>query len=162
VLREELGGTYTVGAGGHLVRQPRQLFRSEVHFTCAPENVTKLVDAVKAEIATAKAKGPAPEYTEKVKVAQRRSLEEAVRTNGYWMGELVDHDRYGDDPRQILDEKKLIEALDSKGMQEAAKRYFPDDRVLLGLLEPAKEAPAKAKPASLRQTEKGAPASIAH
>jgi zinc protease len=149
VLREELGGTYTVGAGGHLIRQPRQLFRSEVHFTCAPENVTKLVDAVKTEIAAAKAKGPAPEYTEKVKIAQSRSLEEALRSNGYWMGELVDHARYGEDPRLILEQKKLIDALDSKGMQEAAKRYFPDDRVLLGVLEPA-EAANKAKPAALR------------
>jgi zinc protease len=149
-LREELGGTYSVSVGGHLVRKPRQVFRSEVHFNCAPENVTKLVDAVKAEIATAKAKGPPPENIEKVKIAQNRSLEQSLRSNGYWMGEIVNRARYNEDPRLILEQKKLIDGLDAKGLQQAAKHYFPDDRVLFGLLEPAATTtptPAPAKPA---------------
>ena len=69
-----------------------------------------------------------------------------MRSNGYWLGELVKHVRYGTDLRRILDEKKLIETLDGPSMQKAAKRYFADDRVLFGLLEPAGTAQAKGTP----------------
>jgi zinc protease len=137
VLREDLGGTYTVGVGGSLIRQPRETYRSEVNFTCAPENRAKLIEAVNTELAAAREKGPAAVYIDKVKIAQRRILEEDLRNNGHWMSELASHARYGTDPRRILEEGKLIESLDAAGLATAAKKYFDPRRVLIATLEPA-------------------------
>jgi zinc protease len=139
-LREDLGGTYSVSVAGHLVRKPRQRYRSEIQFGCAPENVDKLVAAVKAELAAFKAKGPPPEVLEKVRTAQTRALEESLRTNGFWLGWLAQHARDGSDVRLILEEKKLIDTLDARRMQEAARRHFADANVLQGVLEPEASA----------------------
>ncbi len=139
-LREDLGGTYSVSASGYLIRRPRQRYRSEIRFGCAPENVDKLLAAVKAELETIKRQGPAPEIVEKVRVAQRRDLEEGLRNNGWWLGWLGEHARYGSDPRLILAEKQLIDTLDARGMQEAARRHFAEGRLLIGVLEPSTTA----------------------
>jgi zinc protease len=136
-LREDLGGTYSVAVAGYLIRKPLQRYRSEIRFGCAPENADKLLDAVKAELALVKAKGPAAEIVEKVRTGQSRALEEALRTNGYWLGMLADHARHGTDVRLILEEKKLIDALDVRGLQDAARRSFAEERLVVGVLEPA-------------------------
>jgi zinc protease len=152
VLREDLGGTYTVGVDGDLIRWPIGLARTNVNFTCAPDNIAKLSDAVKSEIQAAKTRGFGPDYLTKVKAAQRRSLEVSVRTNGYWAGWLTEHYRAGTDPKAILDEPKLIESLDGPALQEAARRHFDDRQKMMGVLKPAAaEGPPKAARRTTRQ-----------
>jgi zinc protease len=143
VLREDMGGTYTIGVDGDLVRWPASFARANVNFTCAPDNVGKLSDAVAAEILAARTKGFEPSYLDKVKAAQRRSLEEAERTNGYWVGWLTEHYRAGTDPRQVLQERKLIETLDLAALQAAARRYFDDKQKLVGVLKPLSPSSAR-------------------
>jgi zinc protease len=143
VLREDLGGTYGVRVSADLSRRPVQRGRTDVNFSCSPENATKLTDAVYTEIRSAKQKSVGPDYIDKVKAAQRRSLEEAVRTNGYWLGHLGEHYRYGTDPRLVLEEPKLIERLDAAGLQAAAVQYFDEKRQMKGVLLPAVSAPLK-------------------
>ncbi|HEY0709238.1 MAG TPA: insulinase family protein, partial [Polyangia bacterium] len=159
VLREDLGGTYTVGVGGNLIREPRASYRSEVQFTCAPENRSKLVEAVEKELAAARTKGADAVYIDKVKIAQRRILEEELRNNGHWMSELTNHARHGTDPRRILEEGKLIESLDAASLATAAKKYFDPRRVLVATLEPAQAAPSpSAKPGDKPAAPAGSPA----
>ena len=143
VLREDMGGTYTIGVDGDLIRWPASFARANVNFTCAPDNVGKLSDAVAAEILAARTKGFEPSYLDKVKAAQRRSLEEAVRTNGYWLGWLTEHYRAGTDPRQVLQERKLIETLDVAALQAAARRYFDDKQKMVGVLKPLSPSSAR-------------------
>jgi zinc protease len=143
VLREDMGGTYTIGVDGDLIRWPATFARANVNFTCAPDNVAKLSDAVAAEISTAKSKGFDPTYLDKVKAAQRRALEEGERTNGYWVGWLTDHYRAGTDPRQLLQERKLIDTLDGPALQAAARRYFDDKQRLVGVLRPLSPSSAR-------------------
>ena len=144
VLREDLGGTYTVGVDGDLIRWPQPFYRANVRFSCSPDNIAKLTDAVYSEIRAAKAKGFGEDYLTKVKAAQRRSLEESVRTNGYWLGWLTEHYRAGTDPRAVLDEPKLIDSLDGAALQAAARRYFDDKQQMVGVWKPAGGAPAAA------------------
>ena len=146
ILREDLGGTYGVSVSGGLSRRPAPLYQTNVTFSCAPDNVAKLTEAVFTEVRRAKKEGFASEYLDKVKAAQRRSLEVAVRQNGYWLGRLSEHYTYGTDPRLILAENELIDGLDGKALQEAASRYFEEARLLEGVLEPA-DPPAAASAA---------------
>ena len=136
-----MGGTYTIGVDGDLIRWPMTFARANVNFTCAPDNVGKLSDAVAAEITAARTKGFEASYLDKVKVAQTRSLEEAERTNGYWIAWLTEHYRAGTDPRLVLQERKLIETLDLAALQAAARRYFDDKQRMVGVLKPAVESP---------------------
>jgi zinc protease len=151
VLREDLGATYGVSVSGNVFRRPYEGNEAQIDFTCAPENVPKLLETVYREIRAVQKDGFSPAYVEKVKATQLRALEEALRTNDYWLDQLVEHYRYGTDPRFILEEKKLIEAMDAKSLQAAAQRYFDEKQQLVGVLEPATPAPSAAKaPAASR------------
>ena len=46
VLREDLGATYNVSVTGDLFRRPYERREAQIVFTCAPENVPRLLDAV--------------------------------------------------------------------------------------------------------------------
>jgi zinc protease len=137
ILREELGGTYGVEVSGQLERRPAPLYRTDVHFTCAPENVDRLVEAVDTEIRAARERGFSPEQLEKVKTAQRRALEVASRNNGYWLSRLAEHYRYRTDPRLILGEAQLIDTVDGAAARAAAGIYFDGRGRLLGIQRPA-------------------------
>jgi zinc protease len=150
VLREDLGGTYGVGVDGDFNRRPQSYAQTDIRFTCAPDNVDKLMAAVQREVRQAKQQGFAEDYLTKIKLAQRRAREEAVRTNGFWLARLAEHTRFGTDPRNVLEEPKLIEALTGEGLKAAARRYFEDDRRMLGILRPA--AAAAAAPAAKAAT----------
>ena len=137
VLREDLGGTYGVRVGGSLSRRPVPYYRTDVNFSCSPDNVGKLTDAVYTEIRAARDKGLADDYLAKVKAAQKRSLEEAIRTNGYWLSRLSEHLSFGTDPKLILEEGKLIDLVDGPSLKAAAARYFDEKRQIKGVLRPA-------------------------
>jgi zinc protease len=95
------------------------------------------VAATLRELDSAKRGQLAPAYADKVRAAQRRALEQSLRNNGYWLGQLVDHYRYGTDPALILRERELIDAVTPERLAEAAGRYFSDKRYVMGVLRPA-------------------------
>src|SRR4029079_15812511 len=105
-------------------------------FTCAPENVDRMVEAVEAEVKAAQERGFSPEHVDKVKNAQRRALEVAVCNNGYWLTRLADAYRYGTDPRQILEDARLIDSVDAAAVKAAAAVYLDGRRSLLGIQRP--------------------------
>lgn len=140
VLREDMGGTYSVNVSGGLQRRPFEGYRVGVTFSCAPGSVDKLVEAVFREIEAAKTGSLGAPYLEKVQSAQRRALAQATRTNGFWIHRLLDHTRYGTDPRAILREQELIAGLTAPRITQAAGRYFDRKRYVLGVLRPGATA----------------------
>jgi zinc protease len=159
VLREDLGGTYGVQVGGGLSRRPVEYYRTDVNFSCSPDNVAKLTDAVYSEVRAAKDKGLGDDYLNKVKAAQKRALEEAVRSNGYWLGRLSEHWTYGTDPKLILEEPKLVDLVDGAALKAAAARYFDEKRQIKGILRPASGvAPASPAPSAPPRPGARAPA----
>ncbi len=145
-IREELGATYGVRVSGGLVRRPREAYRIDVVFSCAPDRVDQAIAAVWKEIDKARTGGLGPAYVEKVQAAQRRALEEGERTNGFWLAHLADHYRHGTDPRQILEQRKLIDALTAARLQTAVGRYFDKNGYVLGVLKPDGAPAAAAAP----------------
>jgi zinc protease len=143
VLREDLGGVYGVSVGDGLSRWPREEYSFTVSFGCAPENVEKLKKAVFDEVKALQEKGIADTYIEKVKRSRQRSLEVAMKDNGFWDRELSNAYRFGDDPRLIVDTQSLIDKVSSARVQAAAKTYLRDQYVL-GVLNPEPGTPAAA------------------
>jgi zinc protease len=161
VLREGMSGVYNVGVTGDLQRRPREEFQTSVAFGCAPENVDGLVAATLHELDEARRGKLAPAYADKVRAAQRRALEQSQRNNGYWLGQLVDHYRYGTDPTLILREGELIEDVTPARLAEAAARYFSDKRYVMGVLRPASPAVSSTAAPGKRPSPAPAPATAA-
>jgi len=142
-LREELGGTYSVGVGYNPWIPYRRYGTTSVGYGSSPENADPLLKRVMDEIARFQAEGPTDEEVAKIKELERRSLEKGLEQNGYWLGSFSTLDLLGWDPARILERKERIEALSGKAMQEAVVKYFPADHYAAVTLLPENLKPAE-------------------
>jgi zinc protease len=136
ILREELGGTYSVGVNYDSTLPQRGYGAMRVQFGSAPENVEKLTGAVIKEVERLKREGPSAEDLAKVQELERRDLEEATKQNSYWLGSLQTVHMLGWDPVGITRRQQRIEKLSAPVLQEMFRKYFPLDRHTVVTLEP--------------------------
>jgi zinc protease len=139
-LREDLGGTYTVSAGGGILRQPREEYQFSVSFGADPDRLEDLVAVAWQEIERIQNEGPTAEDIEKVRETQRRSKETSLERNGWWAGRIMRADRYGDDLEEIPS-FELIDGITGAMVQEAAQRYLRRDNYVRVSLYPAEPIP---------------------
>lgn len=140
-LREELGGTYTVGVGGSVGRDPYARYQVNIDFGSAPERVDELVRVVMAEIDTVRAVGVPQDVIDKVRESFRRSRETELRENSTWLVRLMTYDRNGWDPRQIT-ENLAATSISTERVRNAARLYLDPARRVQVSLVPEGPAPA--------------------
>lgn len=147
VLREELGGTYSVSVGSSFSWRPAGQYRLSISFGSDPERADELLAAVYEEIDRLKISPPDEAEVNDVLEAQRRAWETNQESNSWWLSVLDGRYRY------LLDQSDgrypsgdvLLETLPTYGadldaltpprIQELARRYFDqDNRVRVTLL----------------------------
>jgi zinc protease len=141
ILREDMGGVYGVQVGGGITRRPRQEYRLNVSFGCAPDSVEKLKQAVFDELAAIQKDGVKDEYIHKIKEARRRAHEVDLKSNAFWIRELERAYTFGDDPRLIPDIEPMVGKVSSDRVRAAAKKYANTKQYVLGVLEPEAAKP---------------------
>jgi zinc protease len=135
-LREELGGTYSVGVG-YSNTQPQPGYGSMmVEFGSAPENVDKLVKVVLEETATLRASGPSEQEVKNTQEMERRDLETSMRQNAYWLNSLQTVHVLGWNPVRIAARMERAASLTQENIHAAFKKYFPEDRYTVVTLLP--------------------------
>lgn len=139
-LREELGGTYTVGVSGSVGRDPYSRYSLNIDFGSAPERVDELVRVVLAEIDTVRAAGVPADVVDKVRESFRRSREVEMRENGTWIVRLMTYDRSGWDPR-LIPENLVASTVTSQRVRDAARLYLDPARRVQVSLVPESTAP---------------------
>jgi zinc protease len=142
-LREELGGTYSVGVGASPERIPRPEYSFTVSFGSAPERADQLTKAVFAQIDSVKAVGASADDLTKVKEMQIRGWETNLKQNGFWLSQLVAYDEAGEDPRAILDYRATIGRLTAERIRDAAQRYLNAGNYVRVTLYPEQAGAAK-------------------
>lgn len=138
VLRQELGGTYSVGVFSSISRYPPQRYSLQIRFGAAPARLDSLVETVFAEIAKFQHNGPTAEEVEKVQEADRRTHEANLRENGYWIGRLEADAKYGLEPGFTLSFDQRVDSLTAVTLRDAAKHYLTTDHYVRVSLYPAK------------------------
>ena len=146
ILREQLGGTYSVGVGYSNTSPVPGYGTTSVQFGSSPENVEKLQAAVMAELDRLRREGPSATDVQAVKEAEKNGLQEAMRENGYWQGSLMAMHVLGRDARRILQRAERAESLTQENIHAAIRKYFPPERHTIVTLLP--EAQQTAKPAA--------------
>ncbi|MEQ1909173.1 MAG: insulinase family protein [Vicinamibacterales bacterium] len=136
LLREELGGTYSVSVDFSSTQPQSGYGTTSVQFGSAPENVDKLVAGVLGELAQIKREGPSAEDVQKVKEGEKRDLETSMRQNGYWLNSLQTLHLFGWDPTRIIHRAERTELLTRENIQDALRKYFPTDRYTVMTLVP--------------------------
>ncbi|MBP0904950.1 insulinase family protein [Mariniflexile gromovii] len=109
-----------------------------VNFSCAPENVDKLIAKVFEEINKIKENGATPEDLNKIKEAEIANAKEYLEINGYRSYKLKEVYESGLNFESILDYQSGIDKLNSKTFQDAANTYFDDNNYAEFILIPEK------------------------
>jgi zinc protease len=136
VLREDLGQTYTVGVGLNQALPQRGGGHIDVRFGAAPDNLKPMVDRTLQEIQKLQQAPPSADLTNRAKESARRTFEESLRTNAYWLGRLRTVRLFGQDPALILTRNERIDSVTPQVLQDTFKKYFPLDRYTVVTLRP--------------------------
>jgi zinc protease len=136
ILREQLGGTYSVGVGYSNTSPVPGYGSTSVQFGSSPENVEKLQAAVMAELDKLRKEGPTASDVQAVKEAEKNSIQEGLRENGYWQGSLQALHLLGRDPVGILRRIERADSLNQQNIHEAIRKYFPMERHTIVTLMP--------------------------
>ncbi len=145
LLREDKGGVYGVGVFGDMTRLPKQTFSSGVSFTCSPDNVSDLIQASLDEIKRLQTDGPSTDNLEKVRETFLRNFEKGLKEDSFWLSNLAFY-RENELPfTEILKSPDRAKALTAKKVQDAARKYFSTENLLIARLlpEPIKSASGK-------------------
>jgi zinc protease len=136
-LREELGGVYSVSAQPAVFERPVESYQISVNFTCDPDRLDELVDAVFEQIEILKQDGATEDEMGKIKEQQRRNRETQKESNSFWVSEISFHYTHEDeDLLDILKYEEMIEAIDGSDIQKAANLYFDKNRFIKAVLNP--------------------------
>jgi zinc protease len=138
-LREGMGGTYSPSAGARVQPWPQPQYSMRLNFTSDPARAKELADAAFKQVDTLRKQGPSETNLAKAKEQEKRSHEEELRQNGYWLSVLNDYafDPKTSDPGVALRTDAIIDNLTVKDIQAAAQEFLRDDRYVKVVLYPA-------------------------
>jgi zinc protease len=141
ILREELGGTYSVSVQAGYEKQPRQEFALHVDFGSAPDRAEELVKRVMADIDALKQSGPTDRQVADTKAQFIREHETNIRNNAYLLTQIAVKYQFGeaDELPVLFDLASLYEKLDAAAIHAAAKEYLNTSRYVKVMLFPEKK-----------------------
>lgn len=147
VIREKLGGSYSVSVGAQIDKIPTPRARMRVGFGCDPEKVDELIAAVEAEVEALRTELVDELYITKVRELQLRQRETAIKTNGFWQYVLAFFEENGEDPYVLFEFEDYVNLVTRELVKEQANLYFGvEDKAVFVLLpetmEPAPEEDA--------------------
>ncbi len=134
-VREELGGTYSIGIGASASALPDPEYQVTVWFSSDPERADELFDEVLIGVDWA-LDGAEQSYLDKAKEILRSSREEQLRRNGFWLGQIRGAVQRGEPFQAIAGFDERLDALTLEQVAEAARRYLSRDRYVRVVLLP--------------------------
>ncbi|HSE36938.1 MAG TPA: insulinase family protein, partial [Blastocatellia bacterium] len=123
-IREELGGTYSIGARASYQRIPKPEYSISIQFGCAPERADDLVKRVFEEIEKFKTSGPTDKQVADEKEALLREFETSSKLNNYLVNQLSMRYQSEEDPAGLWNIPDYYRKIDGAMIQQAAKKYL--------------------------------------
>ena len=136
ILREELGGTYSVGVGYSDTTPMPGYGTITVQFGSSPDNAPKLTAAVLTEMERLRREGPSASDVASVKETEKRDLETSLQQNNYWLGSLQTMHMLGRDARRINQRIERADSLSVENVHEMIRKYFQAGRYTVVTLMP--------------------------
>jgi zinc protease len=149
ILREKLGGTYSVNVGYSNTSPQPGYGTTSVQFGSSPENVESLTAAVMTELDRLRREGPSAADVQAVKEQEKNGLQESLLQNSYWLGSLQTMHLLERDPRRILQRLERADSLSVENIHAAIRKYFPAERRTVVSLMPEIQGSGGTAPASL-------------
>lgn len=135
-VREDASGTYGVRVSASAIKSPLEKYTLNIGFSCDPVRVEELTAIVFEVIEEIKTSLASEENLTKIKEGFRRTYEESLKENSYWLGIMDAVYRYNLDSAYLLDKPSRNEALSSDSIYEAAIKYLNTDNYFKAVLYP--------------------------
>ncbi|MBK7867424.1 MAG: insulinase family protein [Ignavibacteriales bacterium] len=107
VIREELGGSYSVSASTTYNKYPEPVFNNSVYFNCDPARVNELVNRVMLMIDSLKTSFADEATLTKAKENQYKEIDDTFQDNGSILNLISSYLLFDADLKDFLQEKKL-------------------------------------------------------
>ncbi len=137
-VREELGGTYSIGVNANGSSLPDQEYLVSIIFGSDPSRAEELFGEVMVEADWLR-EGGEQNYLDTVKELLRTSRQEQLRENGFWLSQIQASAQRDESFTDITSFDELLDALTLEQVAAAAQRYFTDDRYVRVVLLPEEE-----------------------
>jgi zinc protease len=123
-LREDLGGTYSVGVGAGYTKIPRQEYTLNIGYGSSPDRADALYARVIEEIERLRKTPPADQVVNDVREVLLREHETAVRENEFFVRELAVRYQLGEDLDELNRLTEYYRGVTPASIQQAAQQYF--------------------------------------
>jgi zinc protease len=124
VLREDLGGTYSVSVSPNYTKIPREEYSLYIEFGCSPARTDDLIKTVFDQIEQFKSTGPTDKQVADVKETFLRDYETQAKQNSFFLNELSNRYRNGEDLAPLFNLADYYRRLSPAIIQDAAKTYL--------------------------------------
>jgi len=138
-IREDLGGTYSIGASPTYRKIPNPEYSITIQFGCDPQRTDALVARVLQEVDQFKANGPTEKQLTDEREALLRDFETNTKQNGYLLTQIGVKYQFGEDPVTLWSIPEYYKKLDGPMIQLAAKTYLSSTNRVTVTLFPEKK-----------------------
>lgn len=135
-VRERASGTYGVNVSASAIKFPKEEYHLSIGFSCDPVRVEELLKIVFEVIKELRESESSEDNLHKIKEGFRRSYEESLKENTYWLGLMDAVYRYKLDSNYLLDKKSRINNLSLEIILDAANKYLNTDNYFKAVLYP--------------------------
>ena len=135
-IREEKGGTYSVGVGGRVKADYTPSYQLIVLFDTNEQMADELSQIVIDEIKTIANEGPNKEDVEKTRKYLLKEYENQVQMNGNWIDWLDQRDTHG--VNYTAEYKKAVEELTYDDLKALAAKILKDNNMTYVVMRPEK------------------------
>jgi zinc protease len=139
IIREELGGTYSITASPSYQKNPNPVYAITIEFGCAPQRTDDLIKRVFQEIEKFKTDGPTVKQMNDEREALLRDFETNSKLNNYLLSQLTMKYQIGEDPASLWLIPEFYKKLDAAMIQQAAKTYLDTNHFVEVTLFPEKK-----------------------
>jgi zinc protease len=124
ILREDLGGTYSVGVSPSYTKVPREEYSLTVSFGSGPDRADALAARVLEEITKLRNEGPTEKQVNDVREAMTREYQTNMQQNGYLVGQLAAKYQINEPLDSLFALTPYIDKLSVASLQTAARTYL--------------------------------------
>ena len=139
LIREELGGTYSITASPSYQKIPNPVYSITIDFGCAPQRTDDLIKRVFQEIEKFKTDGPTAKQLTDEKEALLREFEINSKLNNYLLSQITAKYQIGEDPAGLWKIPEYYQKIDAAMIQQAAKTYLNTNTFVEVTLFPEKK-----------------------
>lgn len=142
-IREERGGSYSIGVNGNISYEPEQRYQLLIQFDTNEAQSAELMEIVMQEIQQIADNGPKGEDVEKTREFMLKDHKNALEQNGSWVSMLNNYyDKHAD---YVTDYEKILKSITYTDIQKLAQQILKDNNLVKVIMRPIAAKTAEAK-----------------